>query len=204
MMSTFPILADAVLPFVCGMAMAFFAVLSLPFLVLFVVGVVKNSRGLKLAGGIPACGLLLMAMCSFGAMFLLTKPDLSETDDPDAIATAFRDNMKMEPGADFVPLHKQTYWVVDSGDLHLAFKASLETFEKITAMGFERVSPRDFLDATRSGVTPAWWVKDSDVLGECFKNEKWQPDGKSTASSVACVHYDAQTGTVYFFNSTVP
>jgi hypothetical protein len=176
------------------------AAISIPFIVLFIIGVHKRSRLIKWLGAVPAAGTLFLALCAFGLLFYGFMHPWSETTDEKSIRQSFKSNFDFEPDADFVPMHQKIYCLADNGCMHLEFRASQATFDKIRGLGFQAVSMPKFLSATGGSNAPDWWIKADGQTDDCFVNEKWKG---SFSSNQAYLIYNPTSGVVYFFSEGI-
>jgi hypothetical protein len=138
---------------ICG-----FAAVSMPFAILFIVGVRKRSRWMKCLGGLPAVTILAGAFCGFCLLVYGCMPPWSETSDAGNIRQTFVQNFGFQPGPDFSPAHQKIYCLADFGCMHLKFRASPATFDRIRNMGFGEIPASSFMSATDNRGAPNWWL----------------------------------------------
>src|ERR1700733_2273812 len=100
------------------------AAVSIPFIILFIIGVRRNSRLIKWLGAVPAAGILIVTFITFCLLAYGFIHPWSETTNGSTIRASFKSNFGFEPGADFVPLHQRIYCLADTGSMHLQFRAS--------------------------------------------------------------------------------
>ncbi|MBI5685057.1 MAG: hypothetical protein HZC54_08240 [Verrucomicrobia bacterium] len=174
-----------------------FAAVSIPFLILFIVGVRKRRRWMKWLGGIPAGMILAMAFCGFCLLIYGFMHPWSETADTKTIRQTFVTNFGFEPGSDFKPEHQKIYCLADFGCMHLRFRASAATFDRIRGLGFKKSSRSSFVSGTGGSGAPEWWIHEKDLSDECFENTKWKG---SFSSNGACLFYDRASERVYFYS----
>jgi energy-coupling factor transporter transmembrane protein EcfT len=170
-----------------------FGTLSIPFAVLYLVGVFKKRRWMKWVGGLCTAGILLIAVSAVGFLLYGFFFPNSDTTKPEKIRATFKSNFGFEPGADFVPLNQRMSGYGDWYSLHLQFRASAETRERMRQLGFQATDCAQFADQSR-GQAPTWWIQTPS--GACYENHKWKGPLESAS---AYFHYDPASDSVFFF-----
>jgi hypothetical protein len=170
-----------------------FGTLSIPFAVLFLVGKFKKRRWMKWVGGLCTASILFIAISAVGFLVYGFFFPNSDTTKPEQLRATFRSNFGFEPGTDFVPLNQRVSGYGDWYSLHLQFRASAETRERIRQLGFQATDCAQFAEQSR-GQAPGWWVRNPS--GACYENQKWK--GPLDSSS-AYFHYDTNAGIIFFF-----
>lgn len=176
------------------------AALSIPFLIITFVGLWKRIWWLAGISGFISGGILTAAFAAFcGIVYLFLFPS-SQTTDPEEMRRTFSSEFGFPPGRDVVLLNQRIYALADNGALHLKFRASPETFEKIREKFPEEIEFHSFLQDTGGSGFTGWWVKQDGQPKQCFANEKW-PGNFGVNFARLC--YDPQTGEVYFFSEGI-
>jgi hypothetical protein len=177
-----------------------FAAVSIPFLILFFVGMRKHRRWMKWLGGVPAGMILIMAFCGFCLLIYGFIHPWSETSSTATIRQTFVANFGFEPGPDFKPEHQKIYCLADSGCMHLRFQASTATFDRIRGLGFQAISRSSFMSTTGGAGAPDWWIHENELSDECFENTKWKG---SFSSNGAYLFYDRGSERIFFYSNGI-
>jgi hypothetical protein len=171
------------------------AVLAIPFLILFIIGVRKRSRILKWIGGVPVTGFLVLVVLLFGSFVISIVHPYSDTTNGQTIRQSFVSNFDLQPGSDFVPLHQRIFGVADTGCMYIQFKASPVTFERIRAKKFETIQQSEFFSHTGGPNAPPWWVQTNQAGGIYYKNADWKGP---FYGNEAHIFYQPESNLVYF------
>ena len=174
--------------------------LSIPFIILFLFGVRRKSRPMKWIGAIPAVGILVLDATVFCFLIYGFAHPWSETADAKTIRGSFVSNFGFQPGSDFVPLHQRIYCLADYGCMHLQFRVSSTTFERIRTEGFRRAPASSFFATTAGKKAPSWWISANHLSDQCYQNDRWKG---SFHSNSAFLFYDNSSNTAYFFSQGI-
>jgi hypothetical protein len=168
--------------------------LSVPFLILFIFGLRKKRRWMKWVGGLSAVAILSVALLAFGGVIYWFVHPWSDTTNPKAIAASFKSNFGFEPGPDFVALNQRVSGLADSGSMHMQFRASSNTFERIRALGFSPIAASSFISSTGGG-SPKWWI--TNPSENCYENQNWKGNFHA---NWAYFYYDKSSGQIFFYS----
>jgi hypothetical protein len=169
--------------------------LSIPFIVLFIIGIRRRSRLLKWMGAIPAAGFLTVAGLVLFSLIMGIVHPYADTTNKTTIRQSFVYNFDFQPGPDFVPLHQRIFGVEDTGRMYLQFKTAPVTFERIRAKKFETISQWEFFSYTGRPNAPPWWIQTNQAGGVYYKNADWKGPFHGNQ---AHIFYQPESNLVYF------
>ena len=179
----------------CGI-FGILAACAIPFFILGVVGFWKRSRLVQFLGCVPAIIIMASACVLFYVVVDSYANPWLETTNPQEIRASFEANVGIEPGPDIVPLNERIYVLGNFGCMHLAFRASSATFDRIVSLGFDPVSASEFSSETDKD-TPVWWVNPGASDTGCLKNPQWTG---AFNNNKAYLFYDRDSGIIYFYS----
>ncbi len=175
---------------------ALFAALSIPFAVMFFIGLRKRNTWLTWLGGVSTGVILSASITAFFVLIYFYTHPSSESTDSKEMTRTYAALFKMPPERDFVPLHQRIYGLGDYGTMHFTFRVSPATFEKLRAVGFSEIPASDFL-ATTGKDAPSWWIQTNKTSDVCFQNSEWKG---TFSSNTAYLFYDKDSGVAYFYS----
>src|SRR5215469_18177353 len=149
--------------------MCVFGAVSIPFIILFIIGVRKGSHLRIWLGAIPGTGFLTLALLVLLFCILQIHP-CSDTSGQATIRRSFVHSFAFEPGPDFIPFHQRIVGINDCGALYLQFKASPATFDRIRTNGYEQLPQWEFNLETGCPYHPSWWRTNNPPSIVCYRN----------------------------------
>jgi len=140
-------------------AAGIFAVVWIISLVTFLFGWWKKSRVLSWLGGVPLCGLSLIATLVLSLILF----GIIRSGNPKHV---FEDTFREKPSSDVTGIQSDTWYFADGGHTYLRFQASSQTFQRIRPKHLPKATYeqcRERLSATvgdgcPSDLTPKSWT----------------------------------------------
>jgi hypothetical protein len=177
-----------------------FSAISIPFIILSIIGFRKRSNWMKWLGAVPSVLILGSAFCGFCLLLYGFIHPWQETTDPKSIRESFVDSFGFDPGEGFIPIGCKSYCLADSGYIYLKFQAPEITLEKIRYQGFKAIDFPNELNAAKNSSIPKWWLQGKCESITAFKNDTWK--GVFHTNTAYLLH-DTNTNFTYFYSEGV-
>jgi hypothetical protein len=174
---------------------AIFGGLWLLSLVVFIIGLRKRRPVFSWLGGVPLCGLTLLACLAVSAIAY----GVIRSRNP---AMVYQDTFHEKPSPDVAAIQSDAWSFADSGHVYLRFRATESTFRRIQPKDVSKVSYaqyREQMPVISGDSPPVWWVPPTEATSEIYLLNSAAGKRKSFAWETTLVTYDKNTGTVQYF-----
>lgn len=164
-------------------------------LVIFLVGWWKKSRVLSWVGGVPLCGLTLIATLVASLVLI----GFVRSSNPKSV---YEDTFHEAPTPDVVGIQSDTWSFADSGHAYLRFQAGHQTFQRIRPKDLPRITYeqyRERMPVLLGDSQPSWWIPPTESTTEIYLLEATSGQGKSFSSETTMMSYDTNTSTAFYY-----
>ena len=190
----FVILFWAVLAAIYGLIFLFFAGF-------FILSCVKRWRLLKWLTGIPAAGMVLLAISIAVIMAFMFTYVFFVSMSPKHV---FKDTFGEPPSSKIHDIQSNVWFFADTGSIYLTFKTSESEFRRLVPSGLTELKMKEMRQETPSeGGTdpPSWWTYRYEpdwIYFLCREMRRGDLRKKGFASETEYYAYDPDTKTAYY------